>query len=110
MISVTKEFEILSSIKDAEKKADEINEASKKEREDIISNSVRESSQLLAQRKEEIVKDQEKKINDFMSSAISRKNEKSEEAKKEVIQLIEKGEKNIDKTVKFVMEKFEERI
>jgi len=104
------EAEILSEIKEAEKKADEIIEMAKKESESILHNAAVNSSKLLTERQEEIKKSKEKKIMDFRDKAKLIKEEKLAEGKVMVKQIKSKAEKNISKAIDFVLQKFEETI
>lgn len=102
------EAEILSEIKDAEKKADDIIERAKREKEAILREAYVNSSKLLASKGEEIKKLQEKKILDFRDKAKLIKEEKIAEGKTTAKQTRAKAEKNIPKAVEFIMKKFEE--
>ena len=102
------ETEILIEIKEAEKKADEIIERAKGERERIIHEAARNSSKLLAEKEEEIRKLQEKKLKDFRDKAKLIREEKLADGKNIAKQIKAKSEKNIPKAADFAMEKFEE--
>ncbi|MBI2647021.1 hypothetical protein HYW99_00940 [Candidatus Woesearchaeota archaeon] len=105
-----KEIEILREIKEAEKKAEEILEMAKSEKEAIIREAVRNSSKLLAIKEEEIRKSQEKKLIEFRDKARLLKEEKLAEGRLIAKQIKAKSEKNIAKSVEFVMKKFEEMV
>ncbi len=105
-----KETEILNEIRASEKKADEITEQAGKTREDILQKAERDSSELLAAKKEEIRKAQEKKLVDFKGKIEPLRNKKLEEGKNEVKQLKAKAQKNTSKAVEFVVKKLEEEI
>lgn len=102
------EAEILSEILDSEKKADEMLERAKRERESIVQEALRSSSKLLSEKEEEIRKSQEKKIADFRDKAKLIREEKSGEGKSIAKQLKTKAEKNIPKAVELVMKRFED--
>lgn len=104
------EAEILTEIRDAEKKADEIIESARMEKESIINEAVKNSSKLLAAKEEEIRKLQEKKIMEFREKTKLIKEEKLSEGKSLVKQIKAKAEKNIPKSVEFVMKMFEETL
>ena len=104
------EAEILKEIKDAEKRADEIIERAKREKEAIIQEAIRNSTKLFSAKEEEIRKAQEKKIMDFREKAKLIKEEKLMEGKAAVKQLNAKAEKNTAKAAELVMKKFEESI
>ncbi len=104
------EAEILIEIREAEKKADEIIESARMEKESIINEAVKNSSKLLAAKEEEIRKLQEKKIMEFREKTKLIKEEKLSEGKSLVKQIKAKAEKNIPKSVEFVMKMFEETI
>ena len=104
------EAEILSEIRDSEKKADEIIEEAKKERESILQEATRNSSNLSSTNQEEIRKLQDKKIMDFKEKIKLIKEEKLAEGKTSAKQLKLKAEKNIPKAVDFVIKKFEQMI
>ena len=104
------EAEILSEIRESEKRADEIIERAKKEKETIIQEAIRNSTKLFAAKEEEIRKAQEKKIMDFREKAKLIKEEKIADGKATVKQARAKAEKNIAKAAELVMKKFEESI
>ncbi len=106
----SKETEILSEIRDSEKKAEEIIERAKRRKEEMLQEAARNSSKLLATKKHEIIEVQEKKFMDFRDQAKSIKNEKLEENKKVVGQIKAKSKKNTNKAIEFVLKKFEEMI
>jgi len=104
------EAEILTEIKDAEKRADETIERAKSEKERILQEATRNSSKLLGEKEIEIKKLQEKKVIDFREKARLIKEEKLAEGKTLTKQLKTKAEKNIAKAVDAVLKKFEEMI
>lgn len=104
------ETEILTEIRESEKKADEILERGKREKESIIQDSIKNSSKLLSEKEEEIRKSQEKKIMDFREKTRLIREEKLAEGKTAVKQLKAKAEKNIAKAAELVIKKFEEAI
>lgn len=110
MLTDSKETEILSEIRDSEKKSEEIVERAKREQERILNDAKRNSSKLLAAKKQEIKELQEKKIIDFINHASSRKAEKLAEGKKVANRIKAKAEKNMDDAIGFVTKKFEEMI
>lgn len=105
-----KEIEILTEIRDSEKRAEHVVEKARRESQDIIDDAQQSSSELLAEKKQEITKLQEKRLSDAKDKAGSMKNERLREGIKEVKQTKEKAEKNISKAVEFVMKKFEAMI
>lgn len=104
------ETEILSEIKDSEKRADEILERARREKESIVQEALRNSSKLLSDKEAEIKKLQEKKIADFREKAKLIKDEKLAEGRNSAKQLKAKAEKNIAKAVELAARKFEEAI
>ena len=76
--------EILSQIRNSEKKADEIIENGIKQKESMLQDAIKSSSELLNKRKEEIEKLGEKKIVNSRTKAESDKNDKLKEGKKKV--------------------------
>ena len=104
------EFEILSEIRESEKKADEILEKAKREKDSITQESIRNSSRLLLEKEAEVRKSQEKRIMDFMEKARLIREEKLAEGKLAVKQLRVKAEKHIAKAAELVAKKFEEAI
>lgn len=104
------EAEILTEIKESEKRADEIIERAKKEKELIIQDALRNSSKLLAEKQEEIRKAQEKKLMEARDKARLLKEEKLAEGKLVAKQTKAKSEKNVPKAVDFVLKKFEEMV
>lgn len=107
-LNITKEAEILTEIKESEKKAEEIIESAKREKEEIVKKALKNSLELLAVKKEEIRKSQEKKLADFINESNSKGNEKIVNSKKLLDQIRAKAEKNVDKAVEFVTGKFKE--
>lgn len=110
MLTDSKETEILSEIRDSEKKVGDIIEKAKIEKQEIIDKAVRDSLKLLAAKKEEIRKSQEEKLIDFINQASSRKAKKLGEGKKLATQIKAEAEKNVNNSIDFVMKKFEEMI
>ena len=106
----SRESEILQEIREAEKKADEILERAKLERESILRDAHVNSSKLLLQKEEELRKLEEKKLMDFRGKAKLIREEKISDGNAISRQLKSKAEKNILKSVDFVMKKFEEMI
>ena len=104
------EAEILLEIKEAEKKADEITERAKRDKEAILQETGKNSSKLLAEKQEEIRKAQEKRLIDFREKAKLVREEKSAEGKASAKQLRTRAEKNIAKAVEFIIKKFEEAV
>ena len=104
------EFEILSEIRESEKRADEILEKAKREKDSIIQESIRNSSRLLSEKEAEVRKSQEKRIMDFREKARLIREEKLAEGKLAVKQLRAKAEKHIAKAAELVAKKFEEAI
>lgn len=104
----SRELEILSEIRDSEKKADEILERAKREKDSIVQDSTKNSSKLLSEKEEEIRKAQEKKIMDFREKARLIREEKLAEGKAAARLMKAKAEKNIAKAAELVIKKFEE--
>ena len=104
------EAEILSEIRDCEKKSDSIIESAKRKKEEILHEAARSSSKLLSEKEEEKKKNQEKKIMGFRNKIKTEKNEKLKEGENLLKQMTAKAEKNIDKAVESVMKKFDEMI
>lgn len=104
------EAEILIEIKDSEKRADEIIERAKREKESIVQDAIKSSLKLLSEKEDEIRKAQEKKIMDFREKAKLIREEKLSEGKAVAKQLKVKSEKNVGRAVDFVLRKFEEMI
>jgi len=102
------EAEILSEIKEAEKKSDEIIERAQGEKESIVREATRNSSKSVAEKEEEAKQLQEKKLAEFREKAKLIREEKLAEGKAIAKQLRAKAEKNIPKAVDFVIKKFEE--
>ena len=104
------ESEILSEIRDSEKRADEIMERAKREKDAIVQDAIRNSLRLLSEKEQEARKAQEKKIADFREKARLIREEKLAEGKTAARQLKTKAEKNIAKAVEIVIKKFEEMV
>ena len=106
----SREIEILGEIRESEKRADEILEMAKKEKESIIQDSIKNSSKLLSEKEEEIRKAREKKIMDFREKAKLIREEKLAEGKAAAKLMKAKADKNIGKAAELVVKKFEEGI
>ena len=104
------ESEILSEIRDSEKRADEIMERAKREKDAIVQDAIKNSLRLLSEKEQETRKAQEKKIADFREKARLIREEKLAEGKTAARQLKTKAEKNIAKAVELVIKKFEEMV
>ena len=104
------EAEILIEIRDSEKKAEELIERAKREKDSILQEAAKASSKLLAAKEEEIRKLQEKKIMEFREKARLLKEDKLADGRNSAKQLKAKAEKNIAKAVDFILKKFEEMI
>lgn len=104
------EVEILSEIRNSEKKAEETVENAKREKELIIREAMKNSSKLLSDNEAEIRKLHEKKISDFKEKAKLIREEKLAEGKTAINQSKAKADKNIAKAVEFVIKKFEEAV
>jgi len=101
------EAEILIEIKESEKKADEIVERSKKEKERILHEARANSSKLLSAKEDEIYRSQEKKLMDFKEKSRLLYEEKLGEGKAMAKQIKTKSEKNIAKAADFIIVRFE---
>ena len=97
-------------IKESEKKADEIVERAKREKERILHEGKVNSSKLLSTKEEETSKSQEKKLMDFREKSRLIYEEKIGEGRAMAKQIKAKSEKNIAKAVDFIITKFEEMI
>lgn len=106
-LNKSKEAEILSQIRNSEKKAEEIIESGIRQKEVILQDAVRSSSELLNGKKEELAKLEEKKIINFRNKAESAKEEKLKEGRETVAQMKKKAAKNLNKAVEYVMKEFE---
>ena len=104
------EAEILSEIRESEKRADEILERARREKDSIAQDATRNSAKLLSEKEEEIKKAREKKIMDFREKVRLIREEKLAEGKAAVKQLKAKAEKNITKAAELVIRKFEEAV
>ena len=104
------EAQILGEIRDSEKKAEEVIERAKREKEAILHKAAVDSSKLLAANEEEIRKLQEKKLMEFREKAKLMREEKLAEGRTLANQLKTKSEKNVPKAVDFAMKRFEEMI
>lgn len=102
------EAEILGEIRDSEKKAEEMIEKSKLDKEMIIQEAMRNSSKLLSDSEAEIRKAHEKKTADFKEKARLIREEKMAEGKTAIRQLKAKADKSIAKAVELAIKKFEE--
>lgn len=108
--TISPEAAILSEIREAEKKAEEIIEKAGLQKASIVQEARKEAARLVSSKLEEIRKSQEKKVMDFRDKAKLLSEEKLTESKLSAKQLKAKSEKNIPKVVDFVLKKFEEMI
>ena len=106
----TKEAEILSEIRDAEKKSGEAIEKARIESESILREASKNSSSLLGRIQEDIIKSKEKRIADFREKLRLIREEKLNEASESIMDIKSKAEKNIPKAIEHILEKFEEGI
>ncbi|MBI2541780.1 hypothetical protein HYV80_03675 [Candidatus Woesearchaeota archaeon] len=104
------ETEILSEIRNSEKRAEETLEKAKREKEMIVQEAMRSSSKLLSDNESEIKKAHEKKILDFREKARLIREEKLAEGKTAIKQSKSKADKNTPKAVELVIKKFEEAV
>ncbi len=102
--------EVLMEIRDAEKKADDIIERAKGEKDSIIQEASLNSSKLLESKEDEIIKQQEKKLSEFRDKSKLIKEEKISESRNTIKQLKSNADKNAAKAVDFAMKKFEEMV
>lgn len=109
-INESREAEMLSEIRDAEKKSDEIIERAGREKESILHQASFNSSKMLIAKEDELRKLREKKLMEFQDKARLIKDEKIAEGKAAAKQLKAKAEKNIPKAVEFTLKKFEEMV
>ncbi len=109
-INESREAEMLSEIRDAEKKSDEIIDRAGREKESILHQASFNSSKMLIAKEDELRKLREKKLMEFQVKARLIKDEKIAEGKAAVKQLKAKAEKNIPKAVEFTLKKFEEMV
>lgn len=105
-----KETEILIEIRGAEKKAEGIMGRAKAESESIIQEALKNSSHLLSEKQESLIKAREKKIADFREKLILIKKEKIDEGMEIARQMKSKTQKSIPKAIGLVMQKFEEMV
>ena len=106
--SDTKETEILTEIRDAEKKAEDILEKAKAESQLFLQEASKNSSHLLSKGQEDAAKSMEKKISDFREKLRFLKEENIAKANEAIRDLKANAQKNIPQAVGLVMEKFEE--
>lgn len=104
----SRELEILSEIRDSEKKADGILERAKREKDSIIQDSIKNSSKLLSEKEKEERNAQEKKVMDFREKVRLIREEKLAEGKAAARLMKAKAEKNIMKASDLIIKKFEE--
>lgn len=107
---ISPESGILAEIRESEKKAEEILEKAKKEKDSIIRQAIINSSKIISEKEEDLRKLQEKKIMEFRDRSKLLVEEKISEGKISTKQIKTKSEKNIPKAAEFVMKKFEEMI
>ena len=93
------ESSILGEIKEYEKKADDIIERAKGQKESIILEAIKNSAKLLAERQEETRKAQDKRIMESRDKARLLKEEKLAEGKQAAKHVMAKSEKNVSKAL-----------
>src|SRR3989344_2208125 len=103
-----KEASILMEIREAEKKADEIVEKARFQKDSIILETRVNSAKLISLKEEEIKKSREKKIMDFREKSRLIGEEKTAEGKVSAKQAKSKSDKSMQKAVEFILKKFEE--
>lgn len=108
--SISPEIAILAEIKESEKKADEILERAKNEKDRIVHEARSNASKFLALKDEEIKKSREKKISEYRDRAKLLEEERLAEGRLSAKQIKSKSEKNTQKAVDFVLKKFEEMV
>ena len=107
---IAKEILILGEIREAEKKADEIVESAKRQKESILQEAKSNASKMTDSSDTEIRKSSEKKLMDFRDKSKLLFEEKISEHKALAKQAKAKAEKNIGKAADFALKKFEEMI
>ena len=107
---IAKETLILGEIKEAEKKADEIIESAKRQKESIIQDARANASRMAALSEAEIRKSHEKKLMDFKEKSKLLFEDRVSEHMILARQAKAKAEKNMVKSTEFVIKKFEEMI
>ena len=99
---------ILLEIKDSEKKADEMLEDARKQKETIMQEANANAAKMLESKQIEITKQNEKKVSDFREKTSLLREDRLAEGKANVKILKSKSEKNIAKAVEHITKKFEE--
>ena len=105
-----KEASILMEIREAEKKADEIVEKARFQKDSIIQEARVNSAKLVSSKEEEIKKSHEKKLMDYRAKSRLIGEEKAAEGKVSAKQLKSKSDKSMQKAVEFILKKFEELV
>ena len=106
--SVSIESQILSDIRNSEKKADEILQKAQTDREAILHNAAASASVIATKAQEGIRAEQEKKAADAREKAKLIRAEKLAESKAPIRQLRSKSDKSASKAADFIVKKFEE--
>ena len=106
--TISPESVILSEIREAEQKAEEIIDKAGLQKASIVQEARKEAARLVSSKLEEIRKSQEKKIMDFREKSRLLGEEKASEGKIQAKQIKSKSDKNMQKAVDFVLKKFEE--
>jgi|SRR3989338_7912436 len=101
------EAAILSEIREAEKKADEIIAAAKLQKDSAIQEASASASKLVLAKEDELRKTREKKLIEFRDKARLLSEEKLAEGKMLARQAKARSEKNIPKAVDFVIKSLE---
>lgn len=104
------EAAILGEIRESEKKADQIIEGAKLQKDSSIQEAKANASKLILAKEDELRKNQEKKLMEFKDRAKLLSEEKLAEGKMLAKQAKAKSEKNILKAVDFVLKRFEEMV
>ena len=108
--TISPEAAILSEIREAEQKAEEIIGKAGLQKASIVQEARKEAARLVSSKLEEIRKNQEKKLMDFREKSKLIIGEKISEGKLQAKQLKLKSDKNMQKAVDFILKKFEERM
>ena len=104
------EVNILAEIRSAEKKADELLQRAKAERDSILHEASSSASGFVSRRMEEIKNGHDRKISDYREKAKLIKEEKLAEGKDAIKAMKSKSDRNLQKAVEFVVKRFEEMV
>ena len=101
---------IISEVKDAEKKADVLIERAKKEADELVQSAKHEASTVIRKEEDLFAKEQEKKLSELKDTLAASKVEEAQETAKEISEIKAKAKKNQAKAIAHIIKAFEDKI